>query len=150
MVDFIQHDIIQMAYFILQPSFVYGPKLFQQDHGILFDSIDSGINLNMRGKLCLVHFGCDRRTDHYGTVSVSHIVLNDQHRSDSSLFAPHHRPEIRIKNIPSFNYHTIHTPFYFNFFTPENKYFQLFSCVYMCGVLLFNQNTLILRIPLRP
>ena len=45
MVDFIQHDIIQMAYFILQPSFVYGPKLFQQDHGILFDSIDSGINL---------------------------------------------------------------------------------------------------------
>ena len=87
---------------------------------------------NMGGQLRLVHFGCNSCADHGRTMSVAYIIQNNKYRSDTSLLASHHGPKIRIKNIPSFNYHTIHTPFYFYF--SENKYFQLFSCVYMCGI----------------
>ena len=139
-----------MADPLFETLLVNGTQLLQQDHRILDHVTFSRGQLHMGRQFCLVHAGSDGSTDHSGAVPVAHIVLNNKYRADASLLASHHRAKIRIKNIPSFNYHTIHTPFYFNFFTPENKYFQLFSCVYMCGVLLFNQNTLILRIPLRP
>ena len=34
-------------------------------------------------------------------VHVAHIVLNDQHRTDTALFRPDHRPQIRVIDIAS-------------------------------------------------
>lgn len=83
-------------------------------------------------------------------VPVTYVILNDQNRPDSTLFTPHYRAKISIKYIPSFNYHTIHTPILSGFnlqhchkkkpcYQPDIscpvkiKYFHLFL-VYTCVV----------------
>ena len=44
--------------------------------------------------------------------SASCVVLNDEHRPHSALFAAYHRAEIGVKNIAAFYIviHIIHTP----------------------------------------
>lgn len=45
----------------------------------------------------------DCRNDHGWTVVVPNVVLNDQHRSDTTLFRANHRWQVRVKNVPAFN-----------------------------------------------
>src|SRR5699024_40386 len=47
-----------------------------------------------------------------GAVPVPCVVLDDQHRADAALLAPHHRTEIGIENIAALYacIHKVHTP----------------------------------------
>ena len=65
--------------------FVDGSDLFQKDHRILYNMIFFCADLYMRRQFCLIHFRCDSGADHSRAMSVSHIILNDQNRTDPAL-----------------------------------------------------------------
>ena len=48
------------------------------------------------------------RRDHGGAEMVADIILYDQHRPDAALFTSYDWPEIRIIQIPSFNFFQFH------------------------------------------
>lgn len=132
MVHLGQQFPVQMTDFVLQPFLVDGAKLLQKNDRILHNIVFRRINLNMCRQFRLIHFRCNGCADDRGTVFVSHIILNNQHRADSSLFTAYYRPQVRIKNIPSSNYHSIHTPIPFIAIRPSYLIvFPDFFCVYM-------------------
>ena len=49
------------------------------------------------------------RRDHGGAEMVADIILYDQHRPDAALFTSYDWPEIRIIQIPSFNFCLLYT-----------------------------------------
>ena len=81
----VHHGAVYPAHVFPQAFFVQGPNLFQQDHGIFDDLIIPGTDLYMRRQFCLIHFRCDSGADHSRAMSVSHIILNDQNRTDPAL-----------------------------------------------------------------
>ena len=48
------------------------------------------------------------------TVLISHIILYDEHRPDSSLFRAHHRPQVCIINISASDDQRFHSPKWFS------------------------------------
>ena len=66
----------------------------------------------MSRQLRLIHTGSNRRTYDSRAVTVSYVILNDQHRTDAALLAAHHRREIGIVNIAALDtrIHKVHTP----------------------------------------
>ena len=80
---------VQVTDHVLQSPLVDSADLLQQDDRVLYDPVSAGVNLHMGGQLCLIHAGCDSRTDDCGAVSVPDIVLYDQHRADAALLRPH-------------------------------------------------------------
>ena len=85
LIYFLHQFPVQMADHLLQPPLVDRAHLFQQDHRISDDPVPACIDLHVRRQLCLVHAGGDRRAYDGGTVSVSYVVLYDQHGTDPAL-----------------------------------------------------------------
>ena len=87
-----EHLSVQMADTVFQPAFVDRAQLFQQYYGIATDLISPGLDRYMRWQLRLVHLLSNGCADHGRTVKVPHIILNDQHRTDTALLRTDHRP----------------------------------------------------------
>ena len=62
----------------------------------------------MGGQLGLAHLGGDGRRDDGGAVAVSRVILDDEHRAHAPLLAAHHRAQVGIENIASFDYTVVH------------------------------------------
>ena len=95
-----------MADPLFEPLLVNGPQLLQQDHGILDHIAFPRRQFHMRWQLCLIHAGGNCRTDHGRTVSVSNIILDDEHRPYTALLRAYHRPQVRIIDIASSDNHS--------------------------------------------
>ena len=89
----------------LQALFVDRPDLFEQHDGILRQSASDRIHLDMGGQTGFILLAGDRRRDDGGTESVAHIVLHNEHRTDTALFRSHHRAQISVINISSADVH---------------------------------------------
>ena len=85
MVDLIQHILVQMTHLIPQAGLVNGTELLQKDDRILHDFTFSGIQLHMGRQLRFVHPGRNGCADHCGAVTVSHVILDNQHGTDPAL-----------------------------------------------------------------
>lgn len=86
--------------------------------------ISSCIDFYMRWQFGLIHPGCDSGTDNSWAVSVSHIILNDQNRTDSSLFDP--PPDLNLHN----RYLLVSPALCFTLrFLRYTKYFLFLRCI---------------------
>jgi hypothetical protein len=115
--------------------------LFKQDDGILDKSETLGIYVNMRGQFGFSQTACDRRGNDGRTVFVADIVLYDQNRTQSSLFASDNGAEIRIINISSFDGHFRSLFLFSDFFSfGENaEGFSAFPIDFSQSIFGFNQ-----------
>ena len=136
-INLLEYFRIQMAYLILQSPFVNSPKLLKENYRVFHDRIRRRIDLYMRRQLGFIHPGSNGRTDHCGTVFVSHVVLNDQNRPDTALLTAHYRAQVRIKNVTSFDNHRFHTPIFNRgkqqrlspFCYDSAQFFCVYSCI---------------------
>ena len=118
MVHLVKHSIIQMTDLILQSSFIYGTKLFQQNHRIFFNPIELTASISICvGSFALFILDVMAAQITVGLCLFPTLFWMISNRPNPALFTPHYRPQIRIIDIPSFNYHTIHTPILFGIFT---------------------------------
>jgi hypothetical protein len=96
------HDlVVKMPHLFLQPRFVYGAYLLKQNNGISLQSDLVRKNVNMCGQLGFTQLACDGGGNNRGAVSVSHVVLNDQNRSDPALLRAYDRAQVGIIYVPS-------------------------------------------------
>ena len=84
---------------IPQSAFINGAKLFQQDDRVAVKTWDWSIQVHMSRKFMLTFPAGDRGCDHCGTVPVAHIVLENDHRTDSALLGANYRPQVCIVDI---------------------------------------------------
>lgn len=93
---------IQAPELFLQPSFVNGSYLLQQDNRILRQSVPFSFDFYMRRKLCLIYFRGNCRHDDRRAVPVAHVVLQNQYRPYSALFTAYHRRQIGVIDLAPF------------------------------------------------
>ena len=77
--------IIQAAHLFPQTLFIYGTDLLQQHHRIPGKAAASGRKIDMGGQFGFILPAGDGSSDHSGTVTVAHIVLHNQYRTDTAL-----------------------------------------------------------------
>ena len=75
----------------------------------------SGRKIDMGGQFGFILPAGDGSSDHSGTVTVAHIVLHNQYRTDTALLRSHHRAEIRIVYFTSFYSHAPSRSEFFSF-----------------------------------
>ena len=102
------HLIIQMSNLVCQPLLINRPNLLQQNNRVTVESICFGINLNVGGELCFLNLGCDGSHDNSRAEAVADIVLENEHRTHSTLLGTDDRREISEENITSFDDQTLH------------------------------------------
>ncbi len=76
----------QFADALLQAAFVDGPYLFQKDDAVLGKPVGGG-QLDVGREPGFVDLARDGGGDDGGGILVSDVVLDDEYRADSSLFA---------------------------------------------------------------
>ena len=59
----------------------------------------------MSRQLRLIHTGSNCRTYDSRAVTVSYVILNDQHRTDTALLTSHNGPQVGIIYIATLDYH---------------------------------------------
>lgn len=84
---------------IPQSAFIDGAKLFQQDDRVAVKTWDWSIQVHMSRKFMLTFPAGNRGCDHCGTVPIAHIVLENDHRTDSALLGANYRPQVCIVDI---------------------------------------------------
>jgi len=73
------------AHVLVQPRLVQRPELLQQDSGIPEQTAGRALEPHMGGLAFPLHIPGDGGGNDGGTVVVSNVVLNDQHRTDAAL-----------------------------------------------------------------
>ena len=126
-VDRFHCAVVQPPHFLLEPSFVNGPDLFQQHYGISGKPALGTADVNMGWKLCFFLLAGDGGCYDRRAVTVPHVILYYEYRPQSSLFGTDYRAEIRIVNIASFDSHA-----------DSRSAFDLLGCILS---LLFPQKT---------
>ena len=87
-----------------QPPFIESADLFQKNHAILGEPV-SRRKLDMGRQTRFSDFACYSGGDDGRGILVPDVVLNDQHRSNSALFATDDGGKIRIIQFTSFDLH---------------------------------------------
>lgn len=77
-----------MRNFVCQSLLVDRPDLLQQNNGIPVKPVRFRLDLNMRGKLCLLDLRCNSRNDYRWAESIADIVLDHEHGTDTALLGP--------------------------------------------------------------
>ena len=126
-IDPLHKYVVKVSHFFTKSCLVYGSNLFEQNDGILDKPILFSVNVNMRWQLCFPELACDGGGNYGWTVLVSDVVLHNQYRTKTALFASDDRTEIRIVNIASFDSHA-----------DSRSAFDLLGCILS---LLFPQKT---------
>ena len=101
------HGIIQMTNLFLQPLFIDGADLLQQDDRILRQGVLGGGKGDMGRQLCLVHLGSDSGADDGGAVFVAYVILHDENRADAALLTAYHRAQVCKINISTSDDHRL-------------------------------------------
>ena len=83
--DFEKGFELDVAHFSDDPSFVNGRNLFCERQRFLCQT--STFYSNVRRDMCLCLSGRDRDNDCRGTVFITYIVLDDDSRTNTALFA---------------------------------------------------------------
>ena len=93
-------------------NFVQRSDLFQQDDGIPRQSAALRGQCDMGGQLGLAQLRGDGGGDDRRAVAVAGVVLHDEHRPHTALFAAHHGAEIGIIDVAASDacIHFVHTP----------------------------------------
>lgn len=102
-IDPLHKYVVKVSHFFTKSCLVYGSNLFEQNDGILDKPILFSVNVNMRWQLCFPELACDGGGNYGWTVLVSDVVLHNQYRTKTALFASDDRTEIRIVNISAFD-----------------------------------------------
>ena len=95
--------LVQPPHVLSQPPLVQSPNLLQQDHGILGQAVSFGRELNVGGQTGLAGLGRNGRRDYSRTVAVARVILHNKHRTHTPLLAAHHRAQVGIKNVSTFD-----------------------------------------------
>ena len=97
---------------------------------ILVKSVFIRRKLYMCGHLSLIDAACYSRGYNGRTVLIPDVILDYQNRTYPSLFASHHRAEIGVINISSFNCHSLFT--LRKFFLTAPQRFVVGYCTQFC------------------
>ena len=107
----LHHRSVHLTHPLPQPPLIQRTDLLQQDPRILGQAAALGRHLDMGGQLCLFTLTCDGSRYNSGTVTVTHIVLNDKYRTYAALLGAYHGAEIGVIYFSSFNRHFCYHPF---------------------------------------
>ena len=96
----LRHDrLVQMSHLLPQTAFIQCTDLFQQDDRVLGKPDTVGINIDVRGQAGLAHPGGNGGGNNRRAVAVADVVLDDQHRAQTSLLGTDNRAEISVEYI---------------------------------------------------
>ena len=103
---------IQFSHPFFQPALIDGANLFQQYHLIPGKAAMLRAQGNMGGETGFIFLAGDCRCNHRRAKFVAHIVLHNQHWTDTTLLRSNHRTEICIVDLSAFYHQNHHAPFW--------------------------------------
>ena len=94
-------SVVKRTHSVLEPLFINGADLLQQDNAVFLQAAGSSIQRDMGRQLCFIQPACDSSCDHGGAVTVADIILYNKYGTDTALFRADNRAQIRIINFAS-------------------------------------------------
>ena len=96
MIESLEFPLRQLSDVLNQPSFVHGSDLLQHDHGRLHKTAPR-LQMVVRGQIRLgLNLRGNRRHNGGGTMPISHIILDDDHRAIAVLLGTNPRAKVCV------------------------------------------------------
>ena len=107
-VDLGHAGVIQPPHALLQPPFINGSYLLQQNDRVPHKAAVAAGHVDVRGQAGFIVLAGDGRRYDGGTVPVAHIVLHNEHRPNPALLAAHYGAQIGVVDIAALDGQMIH------------------------------------------
>ena len=104
--------LAESSHVLPKAALVDGADLLQEDDTVPAEANTASGDVDVGGEPGFSGLAGDGGGDDRWGMAVSRVILDDEHRTGTALFAAHHRTKIGVKNVAAFHtvIHIIHTP----------------------------------------